>query len=231
MNFRIKEKCAIIEKTKITEDTFKIRYQFDSNFEWLPGQFVGITINPTYRRSYSIVDYDGENLTFLVDIKPGGLASNFFRDCKIGDQNQILGPYGKFTLRENENKKVFISTGTGSAPLIPMIKRLNDIKFGNQVEYFSGARTINDDFTASFLQTENITNFKLNRCITREDIGSEESTEKISYFSGRVTEALDRSNLDWSNTEFYICGNPEMVNDVEQLLKKKGADTIFLERY
>lgn len=216
----------------MTNDIYKLRYQFDKDFDWKPGQFVGITINPTYRRSYSIVDYDGENLTFLIDVKPGGIASKYFEECAEGDENQILGPYGKFILRENNNKKVFISTGTGSAPLIPMINLLNDSKFDSEVRYFSGARTSQEDVTINFLNKDNLSNFKYIACITREDISEKTSGSiELEYFQGRVTDALNTSDLDWANSEFYICGNPQMVNDVEQLLMKKGADTIFLERY
>lgn len=60
------------------------------------------------------------------------------------------------------------------------------------------------------------------------------------YRSGRVTDAL-RADLTGRDREpqsivpqqsdFYVCGNPGMVQEVEELLRSFGADRVYSERY
>lgn len=220
--FTIKNDCEIVEKKKIIENVFIITYKFVEGFQWEPGQFVGITINKSYRRSYSIFSYSKDLITFLIDTKPGGIASQFFEEVKLGEKNQILGPYGKFTLNDNPMRKVLICTGTGIAPFIPMIKKYSDKDF----LVLFGVRKNEDDYGFKFIkECKNVTYI---RCVSREE--PSDSFEHIS-FKGRVTDWLNMNNLDNVNSEYYICGNPNMVSDVNNLLNKKGIENIYVEKY
>lgn len=229
MNLIIKNDCELIEKTQLTDSTYFFKYRFAKDFIWKPGQYVGITINPTYRRSYSILDYDGENLSFLIDVRPGGPASIFFKDVEVGHKSQILGAYGKFVLQDTDFNKVFISTGTGCAPIIPMIKQLRISRPESRIRIYSGARYQKEDIMLNYIQPYINQFLEYNQCITRENPTADSTILKAHY--GRVTKIFSELEMDWKNTEFYICGNPLMINDVEEILTSKGADKIFLERF
>ncbi len=68
-------------------------------------------------------------------------------------------------------------------------------------------------------------NFDFVRCVTREDHND------IRSKRGRVTEVIPTFDLDWPNTEFYICGGNEMIEDMVNILKNLGADKIYSEKY
>lgn len=225
MNLIIKNDCKLIEKRKIRENIYFFKFSFVENFSWLAGQYVGITTQNAYRRSYSILDYDGQNLSFLIDTKPGGLASQYFESAEIGDLKQILGPYGKFVLQENTLKKYFIATGTGIVPLVPMIKEA--YRQNLEFEVFFGAKFEADDFAFDFLKEYIADHKKYNLCITRETPNNED----ISTHSGRITEVLPKHNIDFANSEFYICGGPQMVLDTQNVLQSLGARNILIEKY
>ena len=77
-----------------------------------------------------------------------GVASNYLCDLRVGDQVQVIGPFGASFLMPNHPRSniVMICTGTGSAPMRAMTewrRRLrNSGKFeGGKLMLFFGART------------------------------------------------------------------------------------------
>jgi NAD(P)H-flavin reductase len=227
MNLTIKNDCKLVEKRKIADKIYLIKFSFVENFEWVAGQYVGITTGSGYRRSYSILDYDGQNLSFLIDTKPAGLASLYFESAEVGDEKQILGPYGKFVLQDTSLKKIFIATGTGIAPLIPMIKEAfrKNIDF----EVYFGVKLSENDYAFEFIKDylPNLSNYHL--CITQEEIIENKSA--IQRHKGRVTDILPQMKLDFERCEFYICGAPQMVLDTQNVLSSLGAKNILVEKY
>lgn len=226
LNFQSK----LLEKIQINETTYELIYEVPTEFEFKAGQFVVIKFKPTYTRAYSIVEVKDNRLKLLIDVKPMGLASLYFIDCKVGDTINILGPYGIFNLKNILKDKVFISTGSGIAPFIPMIYTLlNDSTFNGNIYLIFGTRTNELDIAYRYFKDINDTRFKYIQCVTRE--------EPINSYSkkGRVNlvlkELLLNNSLDKFNSEYYICGSNEMVIDTSNVLKEFNITNIYLEKY
>jgi benzoyl-CoA 2,3-dioxygenase component A len=151
-------------------DTHHIVLDFGSMpFPVLEGQSIGIVPpgtdangKPHHARQYSIASpRNGErpghnNLSLTIKRvledhsgKPvRGVASNYMCDLKVGDQVQVIGPFGTSFLMPNHPRSsiVMICTGTGSAPMRAMTewrRRLRASgKFeGGKLMLFFGART------------------------------------------------------------------------------------------
>ncbi len=64
---------------------------------------------------------------------------------------------------------------------------------------------------------------------------SRDSQNHPGFFSGRVTQFLQKeeSRIVWSETDFYLCGNGAMIDEVKTLLKARGVEkgAIFQEIY
>ncbi|MFS8130789.1 MAG: FAD-dependent oxidoreductase [Candidatus Dojkabacteria bacterium] len=228
----LKSNEKIIYKEKIAENIFFFKYSLPLDFEWKAGQYIGVGISNTYRRCYSIWEAKEGVLTLLVDTKPGGLASQFFDDAEVGAENLILGPYGRFWVQETNFQKVFISTGTGIAPFYPMVKEA--LVKGNKVTFVFGASSFTSEiaypYFKEFLENEN---FKYVQAITRntQEHIPDNQDKKVEVKFGRVTTVVPELNLDYKNCEFYLCGSPNMVDDMENVLREKGADKILHEKY
>ncbi len=138
-------KAKITGNLRITDkdagnDTHHVVLDFgDTHFPVLEGQNIGITppgVDANGRahmpRQYSIASpRDGEragfnNLSITVkrveehDGKPyRGPASNFVCDLKVGDEIDVIGPFGSTFLIPNDPAAnlLMICTGTGSAPM------------------------------------------------------------------------------------------------------------------
>lgn len=151
-------------------DTHHIVLDFGkSPFPVLEGQSIGIIPpgvdakgKPHHARQYSIASpRNGErpghnNLSLTIKRvledhtgKPvRGVGSNYMCDLNIGDEVQVIGPFGASFLMPNHPKSniVMICTGTGSAPMRAMTewrRRLRASgKFeGGKLMLFFGART------------------------------------------------------------------------------------------
>ncbi len=151
-------------------DTHHIVLDFGSMpFPVLEGQSIGIIPpgvdangKPHHARQYSIASpRNGErpghnNLSLTIkrvlEDHSGqpvcGVASNYMCDLQVGDQVQVIGPFGTSFLMPNHPRSsiVMICTGTGSAPMRAMTewrRRLRASgKFeGGKLMLFFGART------------------------------------------------------------------------------------------
>jgi benzoyl-CoA 2,3-dioxygenase component A len=125
-------------------DTHHIMLDFGAMpFPVLEGQSIGIIPpgtdaqgRPHHARQYSIASprngerpgYNNVSLTIkrVLEDHQGrpvrGVASNYMCDLKVGDEVQVIGPFGTSFLMPNHPKShiVMICTGTGSAPMRAM---------------------------------------------------------------------------------------------------------------
>ena len=223
-------KQKLIYKEKIAEQTYILKYNIAPDLEWEPGKYIGVGISGLYRRSYTIWDLTDGVLTLLVDTKPGGLASQFFDRVEVGEESLIIGPYGRFLLQDTPFRKVFISTGTGIAPFYPMVKSL---KKGTKATFVFGAGTFNTEIAYQFFQEFISDDFEYVQAITRhtQEHVPVDQDKRVKVMFGRVTTVVPQLNLDYKNCEFYICGSPQMVENMGEVLTANGADKIFYEKY
>jgi all-trans-retinol 13,14-reductase len=223
----IRFKSRLINKIYITETVLQLDFSCPSEFDFKSGQFVNVNVTAPFRRPYSIISSKNESLSILVEVRDPGRGSDFFRNMRIGEETEMLGPLGRFGIQPTQIKKVFISTGVGIAPFIPMIK--SAIELGSEVELFQGMRYYSEDLAIHYLsEFINSREIKYNICVTREIV---KENELIQSFGERVTGTLPKLNYNWKNLEFYICGGSQMVIDTKIVLKFLGATNIFIENY
>ena len=221
----------LTSKKTLKDNVFLLEYSIPKKIEFLPGQFVIVQIRDNLKRAYSIFDASEKSIKFLIDTSPKGEASKYFDSCEIGSKVSISGPFGNFILKDSKREKVFVATGTGIAPLFSMIKKEKEKNPKNKIRVFWGTRFIKDDYLDEIFSE--IDNIKLTVCLSREESNEIQkyNTGFKKYKKGYITKALDESNLDFENLEFYICGRKEIVNDVVEVLSKKSARYVYFEKY
>lgn len=230
-NMNAKE-LTITKKIRLAEGVYVLELAMPEPLPFIPGQFVVLMVAPKVFRSYSLVEVKDTTMTLLVDVRVGGPASQFFEGCEPGDTLQLIGKaLGKFTVKESDRPKVFIATGTGLAPFIPMAKHLLDQDPSADVKLFFGSRFAQEAYCASFfaeyLDSEKHPNFQIINCISRPEGELQEGS-----FEGRVTTVVPSQLEECGSQDFYLCGNPQMVDDIQAILKEKGAtDNIHTEKY
>lgn len=225
-------------------DTHHVVLDFGSMpFPVLEGQSIGIVPpgvdahgKPHHARQYSIASpRNGErpghnNLSLTIkrvlEDHSGqpvrGVASNYMCDLKVGDQVQVIGPFGASFLMPNHPKSsiVMICTGTGSAPMRAMTewrRRLRASgKFeGGKLMLFFGARTPAELPYFGPLQNLPKDFIDINFAFSREAGKSKRYVQDAMRERAADLAAL----LQDPNACFYVCGLKAMEEGVVLALR------------
>jgi len=199
---------------------------------WRPGQFITIQI-PTedgrpLGRSYSVAShYSATDIVLLIKLVDGGVGSQYVAGLAVGDEISYTGPWGRFVAQEasHEVAALFVGTGTGVAPFVPMIDAI--LRQGRQTTVLAGFRHEEDVLLSAFhVDWEESSLFKKIIVVSRPEDG-------WSGEQGRVTDYLRAHPGLLRNAQIYICGNGSMVQEVREIAAEHGvpAEQIFFEKY
>ena len=200
-------------------------WQMDFNLElpvdgFTPGQFARLRVGDFEWRDYSIAGVDGVKIKLLISTRTGGHGSQFVIGAEPGTKTEIELPLGHYVLARNPHRKIFVATGTGLAPFLPMFRQLEQEGALGEAELYFGCRTAAEDITAHFAPMPAM----IVRCISREEPAP-------GGFRGRVSGAIASLAFDPACTDFYVCGSAAMVADCKDVLERRGARRIHIESY
>jgi NAD(P)H-flavin reductase len=185
------------------------------------------------RRSYSVASLPGKDyIDILIDVSPMGLGSKYFLGLNVGDEVEILGFLGKFNVATElsaEDQLLFIATGTGLAPVRPMIEEvLTGRKFMGKVILVWGMRKETDLYWVEEMERlkRDYENFDFELVLSQ-------STEEWPGNKGHVGDVVEKMELNWPKVKAYLCGAPEMIEDMNKRLSGFGVpnEGIVFERY
>ena len=187
------------------------------------------------RRAYSIASSSLEKRYvefYLTLITSGQLTPRLFA-LKHGDR-VFLGPKasGVFTLDKVAPEKavILIATGTGLAPYISMLRTMLVNEVNRRFVVLHGARYSYDLGYRGEL--ESLARLRSNLTyipsITRPD-----QDPHFHGHTGRIQALVEQGvlekesgvDLDPAKAEVFLCGNPDMVSVVKNILEKKGFAT------
>ena len=224
----------VIERRSLTDrvDSLRLSLVAPNDFHFIPGQFVSVLVpkgDEVFRRSYSLINKPGEDIEFLYTYFPGGVASEYFRSLKLGDVINAMGPLGRLTIQEPILGRCFaIATGTGIGPFISILKSMDFSQ--TELNIIFGCRTPEESLCKNFNQDFSIEhdNFNLWHCYSRHDGDIDHRS-----FQGYVQEKLKGFDFDPVLDKFYLCGHPDMVEDVNKYLIAVGINNknIIKEKY
>ena len=199
-----------------------------------PGQYmtIGVMVDgKIVQRPYSVASPParaGENgYEFYVRRVQGGTFTPILFDLPVGHGMRMIGPKGKFTLLPDDDRiHVFISSGTGNAPFVAMMRQLlidgaprraimlNGVSYVHELGY----RTLLEGWQASgeypvtFVPT-----------VSRAaDPSNADWTGRSGRVESILAPVLDELGLSPANSIAYICGNPDMILSAEATLLSRG---------
>jgi Na+-transporting NADH:ubiquinone oxidoreductase subunit F len=149
-----------------------------------------------------------------------------------GDALQVEGPYGEFVLQEQSKKKILmIATGTGMSPIKSMLLHLLDMRSSRKIRLFFGVRHESDLFYTDLFRGLSAHYPEFSQVST---LSSPDPTRWTGR-RGRVTDLVEQlvSSADAADTEAYLCGGQDMIEDCKNILQQKGfpATSIHYENF
>lgn len=216
----IKTLPAKIDKLDILSNELahlQLRTPPNNRLNFIPGQYIDLSINGI-KRSYSIASTPNDNNIhlFIKNYTNGKFSNYLFQKAKENDLLRIEGPKGTYFLPEkNEKNIVFISTGTGIAPNLSIIKHAinNDILLPEQITIIHGQKYANEHVYNLEPVFKGIKIIKAN---SRE--------KKDGFYFGYVQEALIEEGFDLKTIKIYACGNPNMIQESKKLFIANGLE-------
>jgi len=238
--------ATLVRREDATESlaSFWVRFEGDPTpFE--PGQYmtIGVMVDgKLVQRPYSVASPPSragdDGYEFYVRLVQGGTFTPILWELPVGHGMRMIGPKGKFMLRPDDDRThVFISSGTGNAPFISMMRQLlvdgrprptvmlNGVSHAHELGYrdlLEGWQA-SGEYPVTFVPTVSRPNDPLNASWMGR-------TGRVETILGPV---LDEMGLSPANSIAYICGNPDMIVSAEETLLGRGypEDQVHKELY
>jgi propane monooxygenase reductase component len=226
----IVEAMAEVEAVEeLTHDIRRLVLKLPDPLVFNAGQYMDISIPGAdgEHRSFSMANTPGQpdRLEFMIKLYEGGHFSGLLSglpngQCiKVGDQLSCKGPYGVFTLRDSSPRRlVFIAGGAGMAPIMSLLRSMEEKGSQRPVTFYYGARTTRDLFVLEELErlAGVLPDLKFVPALSDEADGWEGE-------AGLITDVVDRMEEDLTEVDAYLCGPPPMVDAAIALLERRGC--------
>lgn len=210
----------------------------DAGFRFKNGHFTLIGLEHEGRplmRAYSIASANHEDVLEFFSIKvPDGPLTSKLQKIEVGDKILISRkPTG--TLIDDHllpGKRLYlISTGTGLAPFISLIKDPEIYEQYDQVILVHGVRYRSELAYADMIESDlpqheylgELVQEKLRYypTVTREAFQNQGRVTEL-LTSGKLTQSLELPELNPEHDRFMLCGSPSMLKDCCNILDEMG---------
>ncbi|MCM1010942.1 MULTISPECIES: hybrid-cluster NAD(P)-dependent oxidoreductase [unclassified Brevibacterium] len=223
--------------TRVTHDiiTIELRAPWLTSADFEPGQYLTVRVPELgLERCYSISSAPFGTNTFTLTVKrvPGGAVSTHLHDVlRIGDRLHVDGPYGLFsTSFHPADKHLFVSAGSGTTPIMSMIRALLAHRMPDPVDIvlIHSASTPKDIvFRAELDQLATVPGVRVVVHCSRDA-----AAERWTGPRGRIgREILAEAAPDACDRETFVCGPVGYMDAVRPLLAEVGARRVHEESF
>lgn len=208
--------ARVMGKEPLADDVVKLTCKLAPGtvFNYVPGQYVDLTIKNIVTRSYSMATAEAVDgcIELHVRLVPGGQATPMiFEEVQLKNVVTIEGPFGTFYLRDSDAPAIFLASGTGFAPIKALMEQLIASGSGRRVHLYWGGRAAQDlymDHLCRQWQAE-LDWFEYTPVLS----------DDISGWSGRtgfVHAAVIEDYSDLSPYQVYACGAPVVIDSARR---------------
>jgi ferredoxin--NADP+ reductase len=192
-----------------------------------------------WQRPYSVASAPGEAGTngyeLFVRLVPIMRFTTLLWRLEIGHRMRLIGPKGKFLLEPNDKRThLYVSTGTGIAPFISMIRQsimdraprktviVNGCSYVDELGYRDELESLQADrgYPVQYVPT-------ISRASHPRNEGWGGRTGRVETI---IADVCREYGLQPAKTVVYICGNPEMILNVERELMNRGFPEFHVKK-
>jgi len=235
--------ATLVRREDHTSDlaTFWVKFNGDvTPFE--PGQYMTIGVyadGKIVQRPYSVASPprasgDG-GYEFYVRLVPILRFTTLLWRIQPGHGMRMIGPKGKFMLEPDDDRThVFVSTGTGIAPFISMTRLLLDEGRPRRTVMLHGCSYVEElGYREQLEAWQNDGSYPMTYVPTI----SRPNDPRNAGWTGRsgraehvVHDVCKDLGLKPEKTVVYICGNPDMILNVERVLMDDGFPEFHVKK-
>lgn len=196
-----------------------------------PGQFLQLALEldgELVYRPYSVASPYGPVLDFFIVTVPEGRLSPELEKLEIGDFVQVsIKSAGGFTLDKaaGHDHLWLFATGTGLAPYIAMLRTPRPWDQFDKIVLIHGVREARDlayQEEIAAWQKEHCDCFRYVACLSREDLDGHMTGRSTCLTNDGSLEESVGLTINKDQSVVMICGNPQMLDELEAILKARG---------
>lgn len=223
-----------------TDNLFTFTTTRDPALRFKNGQFVMIGLQVEGKpllRAYSIASANYEETLefFSIKVANGPLTSRL-QHLKVGDE-VIVGRKPTGTLLVDYlvpgRRLYLLSTGTGLAPFMSLIKDPETYEAYEKVILVHGVRTVGELAYQDFIEDELPDNEFFGELVREKLVYYPTVTREPYRNQGRITDLITSGKLfsdlglpplDKEDDRVMLCGSPQLLDDMRVILKEKGFE-------
>jgi ferredoxin/flavodoxin---NADP+ reductase len=234
--------ARVVERRDETETLAYFKLRFDGEpVPFDPGQYMTIGVfadDKLWQRPYSVASAPADaadGYEFYVRLVPIIRFTTLLWRLQEGQQMRMTGPKGRFLLEPDDKRThLFVSTGTGIAPFISMIREtmaqkkprrtvvLHGVSYADELGYRDVLEAWERDGTYPVRYVPTVS-----RPSDPRNAGWSGRVGRVEAVIGDVCKDL---GLRPDRTVVYICGNPEMILNVEGVLMNRGFPEFHVKK-
>lgn len=233
MSMAQKITLSVTKKEQIAPDIYEVTFRLVNPPEivFTAGQNMMLMIAPGINRTMSIASPPSSKSEILMlhDVSPMGPGSKWTLGLAVGDSGTIVAPTGGvLSLMDTPRRKVLIATGTGIAPFRSvLLDRLAGTDSSGhmkatgeqtQIVLYWGLRYGTDRYWSEELDriADHNVSFTWHQVLSKPPADWQGLT-------GHVTEHVLAKEKDMEKSEFYVCGNKAMTEEVRAKLLERNV--------
>lgn len=213
-------KVKILKIEKVTHDVKRFIIEKPKNYKFVPGQATLVSINKEEwgreERPFTFTCLNSDkNLEFTIKrYEEHKGVTNEIHKLKQGDELIIREPFGTINYK---GKGIFIAGGAGITPFIAIFRQLKkDNNLEGNILIFSNKKQEDIILEKEFKEMFKKNPENLILTLTQES--------KKGYESKKIDGEFLKEKIKDFNQNFYICGPPQMVEDLKKILEKFKVD-------
>ena len=214
----MEEKVKIRSIDQVTHDVKQFKLDKPEGYKFTPGHATEVSINKEgwkdEKRPFTFTSLNEDDfLEFTIKIYPDhdGVTEQLDK-LKPGDEMIIRDTWGAI---EYKGAGYIIAGGAGITPYIAMLR---DLDKKNKTE---GLKLIYSNKTDKDI----ILKDELDKLLNNHTTYVITDQEDTKYTKAYLNEEFLKDHIRDLNSRFYVCGPPEMTEEINEVLKKLGADT------
>jgi ferredoxin--NADP+ reductase len=235
--------ASLVRRVDQTDDLAYFWVKADGPpIDFAPGQYLTIGVyadGKLVQRPYSVASAPRaagtDGYEFYVRLVPIMRFTTLLWRLELGHGMRMIGPKGKFVLEPNDHRThLFVSTGTGIAPFISMVRETQAAGDPRRTVMLHGCSYVEElGYREQLEEWERDGSYPVTYVptISRPDdvrnAGWEGRRGRVEHVVAEVCHDL---GLRADRTVVYICGNPEMILNVERVLMDRGFPEFHVKK-
>ena len=235
--------ARLVERVDEAPDLGSFWVKFDGEptpFE--PGQYMTIGVyadGKLVQRPYSVAsaprDAGSDGYEFYVRLVPIPRFTSLLWRLPVGHGMRMIGPKGKFMLEPDDDRThLFVSTGTGIAPFISMMRQTLAERRPRRTVVLHGCSFVEELGYRQLLEGwERDGTYPLHYVPTisrPDDPRNAGWTGRSGRAEAVIASICHDLGLRPDRTVVYICGNPEMILNVERVLMDRDFPEFHVKK-